>query len=491
LLTESVLLAAIAGALGVFLASIGIDALLALRPEKLPRLDEIRVDPLVLGFTVLVSLISGLLVGLIPALQSSKTNLNESLKEGGRGTRSAGRRRSQSLLVATEIAVSVVLLIGAGLMLKSFVRLLNVSPGFDPKDILTVQLSLPGARYDTEEKVNGLYRGMLEKVRAISGVEAAGIGISLPPNKLSISDSFTVEGTAAESGMAAPSAAVLFVSPDYFRALGVPILRGRDFTEGDRVGSPMVGIINDTLARRYFHGENPVGKRMKVGGSERPTNQWFEIVGVVGDLKFSGLDEEAEPAYYQPHWQSEWSYTYLVLRTRANQGGNTPAASLVGAVRDAVWSLDKDLPLADVQTMEERVSGSVGEPRFRTVLLGVFGGLALLLAAIGIYSVTAYTVTQRTREIGIRRALGASSGVVEKLVVRQGMVPAIAGIAAGLIGAFLLTEVMAKLLFEVTPTDLPTFVSVPLILAAVALVACYIPARRATRVDPMIALRSE
>jgi putative ABC transport system permease protein len=482
LLTESVLLALLGGGLGVALAYWGVDTLRAISPENLPRLDEVRLDGQVLIFTLATALLSGILCGLAPAAHA-RGELNESLKEGGRsGTSGRGRSAMRNLLVVSEVALALVLLIGAGLMLNSFLRLQRVSPGFTPEKILTVQISLPGARYEKDDQVSGFYTRLLERISARPEVQEAGIGISLPPNRLSITDTFTVEGRDAAAGEA-PLAAVLFVSPGYFRALGVPILRGRNFDEQDRPGAPLVVIINDTLARRFFAGEDPVGKRIRVGGPERPTAPWMEIVGVVGDLRFDGLGAEAQPTYYEPHAQVGWWYTYLVMRTRQE-----PHA-LIPAVREAVWSIDRDLPVAGFKTMEELMAESVAQPRFRTLLLLAFGALALLLAGVGVYGVLAYSVAQRNQEIGIRVALGAQRGDIVALVLGHGMKLTVVGLALGAAGAFALTRVLSSLLFQVSPTDLVTFTAAAAVLAGVALLACYLPARRATRVEPLVVLR--
>lgn len=485
LLTESLLLAAIGATAGLPLAIWGVRLLVALSPADFPRLQEISIDGRVLGVTVLAAMVCGLIFGLAPALQSSRLNLNESLKEGGRSADGSGRRRMRSALVVTEIAFSLMLLVGAGLMIKSFMKLQSVSPGFKPDHILTMHLTLPRARYDTKEKVNNYNQQLIERVTAVRGVEAAGLSISLPPDNLEVSDSFSIEGKPWPPGASEPIVPIVLISPQYFTALGVPLLQGRGFNAIDKEGSPLVVIINQTLADRYFPDETPIGKRLKVGGAERPRNPWMEIVGVVGDLKYSGLDAKPEPTYYTPLAQDAWRAAYLVVRAPMNP------TNLAPAIREQIWALDKDMPIANVATMDRLLAESVAVPRFRTLLLGIFAALALVLASVGIYGVISYSVTQRTHEIGIRMALGAQGRNVMTMVIRQGIVLALTGVAIGLAGSVALTRLMETLLFEVSTTDSATFAGVAALLIAVALLACWVPARRASRVDPMAALRCE
>jgi putative ABC transport system permease protein len=486
LLTESLLLALCGGTVGVFLAIWGIDLLLAISPSDIPRLQEIRIDGRVLGFTLLISAFSGLIFGLAPALQSSRLNLNESLKESGRSnTESIGRRRMRNTLIIAEIALSLMLLVGAGLMMKSFTKLQNVSPGFQPEQILTMNLTLPRAQYDSSEKVTSFYQQLINRLKTVPGVEAAGLTNSLPPNKLEVSDSFSIEGKPVAPGSSEPIVPIIFISPDYFNVLGVPLLEGRHFSEADQADSPPVVIINKTLADHYFPDENPIGKRFKAGGGEKNSNPWMEIVGVVGNVKYTGLDAKPESAYYLPAAQVGWRAMYLAVRTSSNP------IDLARALRQEVWALDKDLPVTNVATMEQLLAESVAQPRFRTLLLGIFALVALVLASVGIYGVISYTVTRRTYEIGIRMALGAQTGEVLKLIIRQGMTLAVIGVSIGIAASLVLTRVMEKLLYEVSVTDEAIFAGVAGLLGLVALLACYIPARRATKVDPMIALRYE
>ncbi|HKP86634.1 MAG TPA: ABC transporter permease, partial [Blastocatellia bacterium] len=464
----------------------GVDVLVQLSPDNIPRLNEVKIDTGVLAFTLLISLASGVVFGLAPALYSSRLNLNESLKEGGRGTsESLGRRRLRNALVVSEIALSLMLLIGAGLMIKSFVRLQGVSPGFDPENILTLQTSLPGSKYQETGKTLAFYKQLLNKVESLPGVQSAGIAFSLPPNLLEVSDNYAVEEHPTPPGESDPIAPVNFVSTNFFKAMGVPLLSGRFFTDADNADSPDVVIISEAMAKRYFGNESPIGKRFKQGGLDRTGNPWMEIVGVVGDVKYSGLDSKPEPAFYLPHLQATLRSMYMVVRTSSNP------MSLAPAIRQEVWALDKDQPVARVRTMEELLSRSVSQPRFRTLLIGVFAGVALLLAAVGIYGVISYSVTQRTHEFGIRMALGARQGNVLKMVVGEGMKLALIGTAIGLAASYFATRVLSSLLFGVSATDPLTFAGISLLLTAVVFVASYVPARRATKVDPMVALRYE
>src|SRR6266849_312892 len=489
LLTESLLLAVIGGALGLLFAKWGVKLLSELGPSNLPRLEEIAIDGRVLAFTCLISFASGIFFGIVPAFPSRRSDLNKSLKEGGRSAEEGqDRGRARSVLVVAEIALSLVLLVGGGLMLKSFLRLQAVSPGVNPKNALTMQITLPQRQYHGDSQMILFYQHLLEKVQILPGVESAGVGMSLPPNLLEVTDYFTVEGQAAVSERMLGLADLVFASPNYFQALGVPLLKGRLFSAADRAGTAKVAIINLTLARHYWPNENPIGKRLRTGGPERPNNPWMEVVGVVGDIKYSGLDAAPEMVLYEPYQQAAWSSMYLVVRTSSKLDN---PATLASAVQNAVRSLDKDLPVAHIRTMEQLLSESVEQPRFRTVLLEIFALIAVSLATVGIYGVLAYSVSQRRHEIGIRMSIGARRSDVLWLVVGQGMLLTFIGVAIGVTGAFVLTRFLSTLLYEVRPTDPATFVVVPLLLAGVALLACYIPARRAMRVDPMVALRYE
>jgi len=488
LVTESVVLAIVAGAAGLLVAAWGTRALLALAPEGIPRLAEVRMSMPVFGFTFAIAAICGVLFGVAPAARASKTPLVEALKEGGRGGASLSHRRAQRLLVVSEIALALMLSVGAGLMIRSFAALQRVSPGFEPSHLLTFRLSLPSARYDTRAKIRTFYETLVQRIEALPGVRAAGLTVSLPPHLLSMTDNFTPEGMTLPPNTAAPLGPLLFVSERYFTALGTPLVRGRFFTERDDRGAPEVVIINETLEKQYFRGQDPIGKRLKDGGPERPigpNNPWMTIVGVVGDVSYSGLAAPPEPTVYYPFKQAITTTQYVVVRT----AGDPRSAG--AAARDIVASLDKDLPIVRLSTMDDLMTASVASPRFRTTLVAIFAAVGLLLAAIGIYGVMSYAVTERTHEIGVRTALGADRRDVLRLVLGEAIALAAAGVAVGLCGAFATTRLIRALLFHVEPTDPITFAGISLVLVAAALAASYIPARRAMRVDPMVALRYE
>jgi putative ABC transport system permease protein len=485
LLTESLLLALAGGLLGVLLATWGIDLLQKLAPDNIPRLEQIGIDGRVLGWTALVSLLTGVLFGLAPAWQSSRLSLNEALKEGGRGTtESPGKRRWRNLLVVAELALAVMLLVGAGLLMKSFWRLQQVDPGVNTERLLTMRLALRGQRYANAQQVDAFYPRLLERIQALPGVRAAAICNSLPPDSTEFSDDFTIEGRAVVPGQIPPISYGIRVSPDYFRAFGIPLRRGRYFSAADAANAPLVMMISETMARQFFPNEDPIGKRINLENVGQPV--WWQIVGVVGDVKYTGLVGEAQPAFYQSLNQvTSWS-VFLTVKTEA-----ADPLSLVAAVRNEIKALDPELPVAGVRTLEDRFAAAVSQPRFRTTLIAIFAALALVLAAVGIYGVIAYSISQRTHEIGVRVALGAQDRDVLKLVLKQGAVLAVSGVAIGLGASLALTGLLKTLLFNVSTTDWPTFSAVPLLLMAVALLACWIPARRAMRVDPMVALRYE
>jgi putative ABC transport system permease protein len=442
--------------------------------------EEIRLDSRALGFTMLVSLATGVLFGLVPALQASKPDLNETLKEGGRASSASFRRNwVRSFFVVAEVAICLVLLVGAGLMIRSFIRLINVDSGFNSENVLTVRVSL-GQKYRGTQPVTNYFRQTLERISAVAGVEQAGAVLSLPLSGGSGSRYFAIEGRPPQPPGQGYNANLNVTAPGYFGAIGIPIKRGRDFNDTDAEGAPEVAIINEEMARMFWPDQDPLGQRVRVGDGP-----WRTVVGIVGNVKYKALDADTRQEMYWPYYQTGMSGGAFVVRTKSDP------SETVAAVRGAILEVDKDQPLFDIRTMEEIMSESVAGRWLNTLLLIVFGGAALILAVVGLYGVMSYAVAQRTHEIGIRMALGAGSKEVLKLVIGQGMLLAGVGIAIGIAGSFALTQFMKSLLFEVKATDPVTLAAITLLFVAVALLASYIPARRATKVDPMIALRYE
>jgi putative ABC transport system permease protein len=429
----------------------------------------------VLGFTLGVSLLTSLLFGLVPALQASKVNLNETLKEGARtGMVGAARNRLRGALVVSEVCLAMVLLVGAGLMIKSLWQLSKVNPGYDPSNVLTLSVDLPGGRYKEKQQIAEFYRQAIERISALPGV--ADIGAV---NSLGVSVGFGIDEHPQVDVQRRPQAWTRFVSPRYFDALRIPLMRGRVFTGQDGSDTAPVVVIDETLARRHFPGEDPVGKHLNVWGSSR------EIVGVVGEAKYGSPSDKPTPVAYLPYTQMTWSGMTLFVRSSLAPEELTPS------IRNEIQAIDKDQPVYDVKLLEQSLSESTAPRRYTSLLLAAFAALALTLAAVGLYGVMAYTVAQRTHEIGVRVALGAQRADVLKLVLRQGMTLVLIGTAVGLVAAVSLTRLMENLLYGVSATDPATFVAIVLLLTGVSLLACYIPARRATKVDPMIALRYE
>ena len=491
LLTESVLLAALGGAFGLLLAFVGIRLLVLGVPEDITGFivgwKDISISTPVLGFTLAVSMLTGIVFGLVPALHASKPDLNESLKEGGRGG-TEGRQRNfvRASLVVAEVAIAMVLLVSAGLLIRSFLKLQQVSPGFNPANVLTMQLSLPRSKYAEKPQIASFFEQLVQRVGALPGVQSAAVGNNLPMSNDGWNASFAVENLQVGPDEPSPHGDPHMITPDYFAAMGIPLLRGRYFSDADSKDALAVAIIDQTLAEQYWPDQDPIGKRIAAFfDGPRGQRHWREIVGVVGHVKQYGLDGKSKVQYYFPHTQSPQPNLYLVVRTASEQKG------MAAAIRGALDSIDKDQPIYKVTTLEQMVSNSTSQKRFSMFLLGIFAAVALLLAAVGIYGVMSYAVTQRTHEVGIRMALGAQQKDVLALVVRQGMLMTLIGVGIGLVGAFAATQVMASLLFGVGTHDPLTFAGISVLLTAVALIASFIPARRATKVDPMIALRYE
>jgi len=480
-LTESVVLAILGGAAGTMLAIWCIDLVKKIGTQTIPRLSEVSLDGVVLGLTLAVAVGTGLVFGLVPGLASGKPDLTESLKEGGRGA-TGGRRhnRLRNTLVVAEVALALVLLTGAGLLVKSFVRLQNVNPGFNPKNVLTMEISLTALRYPDQQTQIDFYSELERRVSNLPGVTHAALTVILPMSGINSDSSFDIEGRMSDDQHPGPDEEVRIVSSDYFRVLETPLQKGRYFTPADKIDSPPVAIINHALAQRYWPNEDPVGKRIKILTATKPV--WATIVGIVTDIHHRGLDLDPLPEFYVPFAQAP--YPAMILTVRAAQD----PPSLTSAIRREVQAIDLAQPIAHVRTLEQVIADSVAPRRLSVMLLAVFAGVALILASVGIYGVMSFLVVQRTHEIGVRMALGAQRVDVLRLIILHAGKLICAGTALGLAGALFGSSVLRSVLYQVSALDLPTFVLVTLALATVALLASYIPARRATRADPMIAL---
>ncbi len=483
LLTESVMLSFAGGVSGIFVASWCFRPLVALVPADLRNMIHLQLNAPLLFFAFAISLLTGVVFGLAPALQS-QGDLNEALKANGtRGTMSAGRQRLQKTLVLVEIAMSLILLCGTGLLLRSFIRLSGVPAGFSSQGVIAMQVSLIQAGYEQPAKRSQFVDRMLANIRAVSGVESAAIVTRLPLNPGSSSRSVTVEGHTypPDSPMRQDSPDYTVASPDYFRTLHIPFIEGRDFQNTDSASAPAVAIINRAMARSYWPGEDPIGKRFRIDGS----NQWLETVAVIGDIHQHQLGRPPKPMFFTPFAQDPWTSFTVAIRTQASP------SQITSALADAVERLDHNLPVYNVRRFDDILAESISRPRFQLALLALFGSLALALAAIGLYGVMSYTVAQRTKEIGIRMALGAQRRHVLSQILWQGTQIAGLGAAVGLVASLVVTRFMKSMLFAVSPLDIATYAGVTAVLVVVTLAACYVPARRATRVDPMVALRYE
>lgn len=488
LLTESIILALVGAAFGLLLAVWGVEFLTSLKPQGIPRLDNIRIDGAVVLFTMAIAVVTGVLFGVAPAFTATR-GLTASLKEGGRGAVTArGGARLRGALVVAELALAVMLLAGAGLLMRSFIKLQAVDPGFRPEQALTFELTLPEARYKEDPQIISFFDRLLPRLRALPGVRAAAAVMGLPLSGMDFVISFEVEGRPPVPPSQRPAMQVRVATPDYFSTIGIPLKRGRGFSDDDRQGTTPVVLITETAARMFFPNEDPIGKTIKLGwgrGGGARRRAGGEVVGIVGDVKEAGLDEPNPPHIYMPLRQWPVGFMSIVVKTA------TPPPTLADAARTEVYAVDPNLPVSNVRTLDEIVARSISQPRFYMLLLAIFAGVALALAAIGIFGVLSYAVAQRTREIGIRMALGAQQHTVIGLVVREAMLLVAFGVASGTIAALVLSRTMTKMLFSVAPTDPATFAIVAAGLLAVALLASYLPARRATRVDPVVALRTE
>lgn len=485
LLTESVLLSLTGGMLGMILAVWWSDLLVTLGKQNIPRAMQVGLDWRVFGFTLIVSVLTGLVFGLVPAIHSSKTELTESLKEGSRGSGDGARRNGiRGTLVVSELAIAVVLLVCAGLLIQSLWRLSNVKPGFNSQNVLTLVVGVPDVRYPTAKQAQ-FYGDLVGRIKSLPGVRSASAITPLPLNGDRYGISFEVDGRPVPKGEE-PGADFFVIGNDYFQTMETPLIKGRTFSDRDAAKSPPVIIVNQAFAQKFFPNEDPIGKRIKPGiSTDEDEPAMREIVGIVGDVRNRNLSSELRPGYFVPQTQVPFDQMTMVVKT------NTDPHTFINSIQNEVHSMDPELPVFNVKTMDEYISASVSAPRFNATLLMIFASVALVLTIVGLYGVMSYSVAQRTNEIGIRMALGAQSRDVLRLIVSQGLILVVIGLVIGLIGAVALTWLIRSLLFGVTSTDPITFAAVAVLLAFVGLLACYIPARRATRLDPLHALRYE
>ena len=485
-LTESVLLSTLGGVVGLVIAYTGLVLLRTFIPENISQAREISIDLKVLGFTLFVSVATGVIFGLAPAIQAVRFNQSETLKEGGRDAATGGSgKRLRSLLVTAEVAISLVLLIGAGLLINSFVRLRNVDPGFRSDNLLTMKIVMPESKYLDRERRIAFYTDLVQRVQSLAGVRSAAITTNLPLYRQGNSISVRIDGRPEPPPGQELIVVTRIISPGYFDTMTIPLLSGRKLSDQDTAATPTVAVVSETMARSFWPNEDPVGKRIAIG-EIRSDRDWINIIGVVKDVRQVKLTADPKPQMYLTYRQfGFFDSRDLVVKT------DVDPASMAATVRKAVWDIDKDQPVSNIQTMEAILADSIARQRFSMVLLAIFAGVALVLAGVGIYGVMSYSVAQRTHEIGIRMALGAQTGAVLKLAVGYGMTLVIIGIVIGLVAAFALTRLMSTLLFGLTATDPTTFTLISILLILVAAIASYIPARRATKVDPIIALRYE
>ena len=490
LVIESVLLAMIGGVFGTLLALWGVDLLLSMAPNGLPRINEVTVNGSVLVFTAGVTAVTGVLFGLFPALHAARANVGGMLKEGMRGSSGGvASRRARNTLVMAEMALAVVLLVGAGLLIRSFSKLLAVDPGFRAERVVTFAIAAPDTKYGQYAQRRELVSNLVERMKRVPGAQGAAVVTGLPLSNIMMRTSAHIVGTPPERPGERKSTDVAMATPGYFTTMGIPLVAGRDFTDRDGSGAPVVSIVNQEFVKRYFPNENPIGKRIELGWDQDTASTGGnmtlggEIVGVVANVKRRGLSQEVFPETYASYMQPTFSNFSVVVRSTADP------STVMAAIRAQMRELDRDLPLSDLRQLKELVAASVSRPRFYTTILGVFASIALILAAVGIYGVISYAVSLRTRELGIRIALGATGRQVSGLVLQQGVGLAIAGVAVGGAGAYWLTRLLSKLLFGVSATDPLTFVGVAALLTAIAAIASFVPARRAAKVDPLLAMR--